>query len=62
MGVAGFPSYNPRGNPHACRLRLHQMRQRPVDKLYERIFQMMKRRAERAERETHEKVAIPVRV
>jgi radical SAM superfamily enzyme YgiQ (UPF0313 family) len=35
---------------------------RPVDKLYERIFQMMKRRAEKIEQETHEHVAIPVRV
>jgi radical SAM superfamily enzyme YgiQ (UPF0313 family) len=37
-------------------------RLRPVDKLYERIFQMMKRRAEKAEREANERVAIPVRV
>ncbi|MGH2601643.1 MAG: radical SAM protein, partial [Dehalococcoidia bacterium] len=37
-------------------------RLRPVDKLYERIFQMMKRRAEKVEQETHERVAIPVRV
>jgi radical SAM superfamily enzyme YgiQ (UPF0313 family) len=37
-------------------------RLRPVDKLYERIFQMMKRRAEKAEQQTHERVAIPVRV
>jgi hypothetical protein len=35
---------------------------RPVDKLYERIFQMMKRRAEKIEQEKHEKVAIPVRL
>jgi len=37
-------------------------RLRPVDKLYERIFQMMKRRADKVERAAHEKVAIPVRV
>lgn len=35
---------------------------RPVDKLYERIFQMMKRRADKVEQERHEHVAIPVRV
>jgi len=35
---------------------------RPVDKLYERIFQMMKRRADKIEQATHEKVAIPFRV
>ncbi len=35
---------------------------RPVDKLYERIFEMMKRRAARLEQEAHETVAIPVRV
>jgi radical SAM superfamily enzyme YgiQ (UPF0313 family) len=37
-------------------------RLRPVDKLYERIFQMMKRRADKLEREQNERVAIPVRV
>lgn len=37
-------------------------RLRPVDKLYERIFQMMKRRADKIEQATKEKVAIPVRV
>ena len=35
---------------------------RPVDKLYARIFEMMKRRQTKLERETHATVAIPVRV
>ncbi len=42
--------------------KMYTDRLRPVDKLYERIFQMMKRRAEKIEQETHEHVAIPVRV
>jgi radical SAM superfamily enzyme YgiQ (UPF0313 family) len=37
-------------------------RLRPVDKLYERIFDMMRRRKDRLEREAREQVAIPVRV
>jgi radical SAM superfamily enzyme YgiQ (UPF0313 family) len=42
--------------------KMYTDRLRPVDKLYERIFQMMKRRADKIEQATHEKVAIPVRV
>jgi hypothetical protein len=37
-------------------------RLRPVDKLYERIFEMMRRRAARLEREANETIAIPMRV
>jgi radical SAM superfamily enzyme YgiQ (UPF0313 family) len=37
-------------------------RLRTVDKLYERIFDMMRRRKDRLEREAREQVAIPVRV
>jgi radical SAM superfamily enzyme YgiQ (UPF0313 family) len=35
---------------------------RPVDSLYERIFRLMKRRAERLAREEHRELAVPVRV
>lgn len=35
---------------------------RPVDKLYERIFSLMKRRAAKLEAEQNERLAIPVRV
>lgn len=35
---------------------------RPVDQLYERIFRLMKRRADRAAREEHRELAVPVRL
>ena len=35
---------------------------RPVDSLYERIFRLMKRRADRLAREEHRQLAVPVRV
>ena len=40
-------------------MQLSIARLRPADKLYERIFEMMKRRQAKLERETHATLAIP---
>ncbi len=42
--------------------RMYTEHLRPVDSLYERIFRLMKRRAERLAREENRQIAIPVRV
>ena len=41
---------------------LYTSRLRPIDSLYERIFRLMKRRAERLVREEHRELAVPVRI
>jgi radical SAM superfamily enzyme YgiQ (UPF0313 family) len=60
---------SPKGKPRNWTLarsrevyKMYTDKLRPVDKLYERIFQMMKRHADKVEQETHERLAIPVRV
>lgn len=43
-------------------MRQYYARLRPVDTLYERIFRLMKRRAERMARDEQQQLAVPVRV
>jgi hypothetical protein len=40
----------------------YMSRLRPIDTLYERIFRLMKRRADRLAREENRELAVPVRV